>query len=150
MKCLFSVKDFTHYIVEYCYIHDNPISNLTLQKVLYILNVTYYSATRGKEFLFRPVFEAWPYGPIVRSVYEEYFMSGGYPIQTKYDVRLNCDKKTLELINKTIDYVIKMSPYDMNKICMSENSPWYKTYNKVKGSRAVIDYHDIIKVHTFL
>lgn len=57
------------------------ISPLKLQKIMYFVASEYAKVTG--EQLFEERFEAWRYGPVLRSVYREFKPFGGYPI-TKY------------------------------------------------------------------
>lgn len=61
-------------IVNYANDKNRPISNLKLQKVLYFVQ-GYYLQMMGHEF-FRDEIEAWPYGPVVPNVYEQFQQFG--------------------------------------------------------------------------
>ena len=57
------------------------LTNLKLQKLLYILYARYYNKTQNA--LFSNRFEAWQYGPVLSDVYEIFKAEGSNPI-TEY------------------------------------------------------------------
>ena len=57
------------------------LTNLKLQKLLYILYAKYYVET--KDALFSNRFEAWQYGPVLSDIYEIFKEEGSKPI-TEY------------------------------------------------------------------
>lgn len=75
------VSAVARYIINCAERDGHPISNLKLQKVLYFLWKRYYWKTGA--YLFEDDhFFAWKFGPVIPSVYYEYFMFGAYPIIT--------------------------------------------------------------------
>ena len=78
----FQVMDVAKYIINYCTEQGKPVSNLKLQKMLYYLWIDYYKNT--SEYLFDEDICAWPFGPVVPSVYFEYCSYAGAPITKKY------------------------------------------------------------------
>lgn len=65
-----------------------PISHMKLQKLIYIangINIAKYSNGTDIAPLIEEEVEAWPYGPVVRVVYNEYKRFGNNPIVVSPD-----------------------------------------------------------------
>ena len=62
---------FANYILNYRIKENKPITNLQLQKIIYLVNNDFYK--RNKKFLIKPhnLFTATPYGPIIVDIYKE-------------------------------------------------------------------------------
>lgn len=112
------------------------VSNLQLQKIMYFLNAK--KLVVDNEPLVDEPFERWDYGPVVRSVYTEYSMNGGKKISTpenhimfdenqelvekKFDVnKLKIDTKNKKFIDKYIDFLVKINPFDLVDKSHEEN-----------------------------
>jgi uncharacterized phage-associated protein len=74
---MYSAEQAAGYIVEKCIRDGQLISNLQLQKILYYAQRVFLQA--GSR-LFDDDFEAWPFGPVVPSVYYKYCAYGTMPI----------------------------------------------------------------------
>lgn len=62
-------------------IRDNiPVTPMKLQKLLYLTSVVYQHRT-GQRLLGEP-FQAWKWGPVSRSIYDEFRSYGASPIQS--------------------------------------------------------------------
>lgn len=62
-------------------IRDNiPVTPMKLQKLLYLTSVVYQNRT-GQRLLSEP-FQAWKWGPVSRSIYDEFRSYGASPIQS--------------------------------------------------------------------
>lgn len=149
--------DLARYIVNYCYEKGNPISNLQLQKVLFIVN-NKYCKRNGRFLINEPYnsFKVYPYGPTVPYVYN-YFKRWGsdkilYTQTHFYNVEIKKDEQN---INKDIDNLMKISIYDLVKFETRPNSAWAKTkaefglFSEIKTEdifeeikREGADYHD--------
>ena len=60
------------YIVNLCIEESNPVSNLQLQKIMYITHLYYFRNHKAKLITDLP-FEAWKFGAIIKQVYYKYF-----------------------------------------------------------------------------
>lgn len=83
MKRPYKAMDVAKYIITKCTRDEHPISNLQLQKILYILQKEYLQ--RDQKCLFFDDFEAWAFGPNIPNVY--YYFCGFGSIQ-KYNLSL--------------------------------------------------------------
>ena len=64
---------------------ENDLTNLKLQKILYLAQGTWLGKTSGSSELFSDEIEAWKLGPVVREVYSNYAECGASPI-TELDI----------------------------------------------------------------
>lgn len=135
MRYLSDAGTIARYIIDRCYQSGHPVSNLQLNKMLYVLQLTYCRATRGREMLFAETFQAWPYGPIIPSVYEAYRDYGGWAIERSYSVDLELDADTRQFIDDGIDVLCRKFPWDFACLSMYEGSPWKRVYKNGEGNR---------------
>jgi uncharacterized phage-associated protein len=66
-----------------CQVRDWSISNLELQKILYLAHM-YHMASHGGAPLINEAFEAWDYGPVVPVVYRHVKGFGSGPIKNVF------------------------------------------------------------------
>lgn len=106
-------------------------SNLELQKTLYFVNLAYIKQTG--EFLIDEDFEAWRFGPVVRSVYLEYRHYGANSIyRPEEDIKLGFENDTIKVINDKIEYCAKKSYWDLVNESHKETGAWYLSYEEDK------------------
>ena len=79
MMAVCKAVDLARYIVGKYAEEGRPVTNLHLQKMLFFAQASYCRASKG-DLLFDDEFEAWPYGPVIPSVYDEYSVCGARPI----------------------------------------------------------------------
>ena len=141
----FQVMDVAKYVVNYCTEQGKPVSNLKLQKMLYYLWIDYYKNTN--EYLFVEDICAWPFGPVVPSVYFEYCSYAGTPITKKYpnigDI-FSCDV-SIE-INNIINKYIDFTPNQLVNKSHKSNLPWDRIYNQEKGYKDIIPFDLIVQL----
>lgn len=104
------------YIIEFCNKQSIPvaISNIKLQKLLYLAYGNYY--LNHGEVLFKEHFQAWQYGPVVESVYNQFCIYGGsyicltgkppaLPVDVAKDIdstiEKNMNRDVFDLVNET-------------------------------------------------
>lgn len=111
----------------------NDLSNLKLQKLLYYSQGSFIQNNNNK-FLFDDTLEAWQYGPVVRSVYQEYSKSGRLPIDV--DILSDPDLENLfDLEDKEIEAILiawnNYSYYTASQLVEKTHSelPWYHAWN---------------------
>lgn len=66
-----------------CHLGNWEVTNLKLQKVLYLIHMIYMGKNNG-EPLINDTFQAWNYGPVVPELYREVKMYGNEPIRTGF------------------------------------------------------------------
>lgn len=67
-----------NYVVKYAHEHDEPITNLKLQKILFYLQAAFL--VEHNEPLMDTEFSRWQYGPVAQDVYYKFNSYGGSPI----------------------------------------------------------------------
>lgn len=112
------------------------ISNMSLQKLVFIANGAYLAKT-GNSLINEPV-EAWPYGPVIKSVYDEFKKYGNSEIkQLPFLYNLNLTNEFDESANQAIDFSLEIGK-QLNAIQLSNwthlpDSPWSKAINEKKS-----------------
>jgi uncharacterized phage-associated protein len=127
----YTALDIARYTVSKCAKDLNAVSNLSLQKILYWIQGEYYRQTG--QFLFADDFRAFPYGPVIQKVYDEYQFSGGSPIYgTKiYD---NIDGNTAKIIDPVIESKSLIPVYKLVGMTHKKGGAWDLTYQDGSGN----------------
>ncbi len=105
------------------------ISNMSLQKLLFIANGVHLAKT-GEPLMIDPV-EVWPYGPVMHSVYHEFKAYGNADIRkTPLIYSLTPNKEFNNDENQAIDFALEVAK-KLNAIQLSNwthlpGSPWTK------------------------
>ena len=137
----YDVKEVARYIITYFSKIRRPVTHLKLQKLLYFAWVDYYR--ERKDYLFDEEMAAWRLGPVSLSVYAEYCAYGAMPIDREYkDTQISLiDQQT---IDRTLEKLKKLSPYDLVELTQKKNSPWSKVYDEGRGLRETIPFELVI------
>ncbi len=124
-----SALDISKYLVEKANkVDENDLTNLKLQKLLYIIQVKYLEKY-GKSLFTDPI-EAWQFGPVVRDVYNTFKSCGAFPI-TLVDVNFSSQDipvETKKFVDKIWDEYAKFSSGYLVNLTHKVNSPWAKAY----------------------
>ncbi len=138
---MYDVLDVCRYIISYSQDNRYSISNLKLQKLLYLIQA-YFLICINKP-CFKDKIEAWSFGPVVPKAYREYksFGSSSIPKQRwyikpsgetslfdDYDIK----KADKERINAVIDQFKNNSATDLVKITHAQD-PWKNAYKEGKN-----------------
>lgn len=106
------------------------ISNMSLQKLLFIANGAYLAET-GNPLINEPI-EVWPYGPVVKNVYHAFKEYGNTEIQQLPALYylMTSDKNLDDTANEAIEFVLKVAS-KLDAIQLSNwthlpGSPWSK------------------------
>lgn len=143
-RALYSAEDIARYTVDKCYRDGKPISNLQLQKMLYLLQVVFLKVFRM--LLFSEEFEAWPYGPVLRSIYIEFSEYGGSPIRESFDMKsFKIEREHAAFLDEGIEFLRRRSPWDLVRISHADGSPWDRVYNDMGDHKGTIPNKFIIE-----
>lgn len=143
---MYNVLDVCRFIINYCDEKDYSMSNLKLQKILYLIQAYFLSYTDSKEPCFQEAIEAWTFGPVVPVAYHEYkqFGSTDIPKITHYIIYNDDDfwkSKVVEynddiisqndkdIICKLVDKFAKYSTTSLVNITHRQ-SPWIDAYQQ--------------------
>lgn len=105
----------------------------------------YGRSTEGKELLFQDDFEAWPYGPVIPDVYDEFSRYGGSVIEETFDEPVPCSQEVMRFVDQAVTFLREKTPWELVEISHAEGSPWDLTYRKGAGRKAVISRDLIIE-----
>lgn len=131
-----SAMEFAEYIIDICTRMENSISDLKLQKVLYYIQLAFISSR--KEDAFTDEMEAWPYGPVVRAVYDAYSSYGSTKICLRYEKSDVFDEAEKKIIHFVLLQCLEENVWDLVEMSHVANGPWDKTYQNGKGYKKVI------------
>ncbi|HJS87765.1 MAG TPA: type II toxin-antitoxin system antitoxin SocA domain-containing protein [Acetobacteraceae bacterium] len=118
------------------------ITNLDLQKIVYFLHGHYLR--RYHRPLVQGEFEAWPYGPVHRVIYDAFKGYNDTPIDgraTAFDpVRRQrrelpalIDQDIIGLIDDVLDRYLDMSTYSLVQLTHDDGTPWSRTVRQAES-----------------
>ena len=126
--------DVAKYIISKCNKEQEPVSNLQLQKILYIIQKTFLQI--GSQ-AFEDNFEAWQIGPVIREVYNQYCGFGGSKIRLSYP-----DVQVSDEFRKIADFIIiskrKLEPWQIFEEVQEAGGAWDTVYCNGRGDHFVI------------
>lgn len=117
------------------------ITNLDLQKIVYFLHGHFLRSHHRP--LVRGEFEAWPYGPVHRVLYDAFRAYNDTPIEgraTAFDpVRRKPrelpeldDADALAVINEVLDFYLDMTTGSLVQLTHSNGTPWSRTVEEAE------------------
>lgn len=120
--------DLAAHVSNRCMDLGEPTTHFKLQKMLYILEVK--SLVHSGKSLIDENFEAWDYGPFLRSIYDKYSYMAACEmlVRQKTDRELPSDQRNAIINN--IDDMAGMNLWELAQISMEPNTPWAKVYKK--------------------
>lgn len=138
----YSAIDIARYVINYSWDIDAPLSNLKLQKLLYLIQGNFL------RILKRPCFEddieAWKYGPVVPTVYSKFKRYGSNNIN-RIEYIYEFESNKFEAIKKDFkpilsddeaqiihEVVLACKDYSANYLVTltHSQSPWIKSYGR--------------------
>lgn len=127
-----------------CELSDWSLSNLELNKILYMAHMV-YMGTHDGEPLVDENFQAWDYGPVLPSVYHKAKTFGGDAVKNVFHAyKPLSEGEEYDILKQAVDSLSKVSSGRLVAITHWKNGAWYKNYEK--GAQNVsIDNADIMK-----
>ncbi len=116
---------------------NNDLTLMKLQKLVYYAQavaLVLYDRTLYKEKI-----EAWPYGPMIQAVYDEYSRFGKGIIE-KPSQGITLDSEAEEILNVVIENYGQFSAWQLSRMT-HEEAPYCKAWEK--GAKAEIELTDI-------
>lgn len=120
--------DLAAHVANRCMDLGMPTTHFKLQKMLYILEVK--SLIHSGKSLIDENFEAWEYGPFLRSVYDKYSYMAACEIKVRQKTNRELPSDQRNAIINNIDELAKMNLWELAQISMESNTPWAKVYGK--------------------
>ncbi len=126
-----------------CEAREWNVSNLELQKMLYIAQVLHLGIF--SHHLFRGTFEAWDYGPVVPDVYHRFKIFGNKPIQKWSFPEINeeCSKEEIDFITEVSKLLSELKPFQLVNLTHRKGSAWESVY--VPGAKNTYISEDSMK-----
>lgn len=111
------------------------LSNLELQKVLYLAQLRYKRAHRGKR-LIDTQFEAWDYGPVSPSIYHAMKVFGSDPVKNVFYSTSTNSRDLDGDLNASVDLLVGKSPAELVALTHRSGGAWAKYYHPgIRGIR---------------
>ena len=109
---------------------------MQLLKLVYICH-GWMLGLASQELVDEPV-EAWPYGPVVPTVYHEYKRFGRYPIEVPINDRgPTLTGRQIRIVEAVHDVYKNASGPKLSALTHKPGTPWYKIFHRY-GSGAII------------
>lgn len=115
------------------------VTNLQLQKILYIAQVLYLGF--NEKPLFSAKFEAWDYGPVAPVVYREFKMFGNKPIEKWAfpQTENKCGEDKKEFISGIAERALQLRTSQLVGLTHREHTGWQKRYGCADDEISVED-----------
>lgn len=131
-----SVQAVCNSILKRAFEQGVAVSPMKLQKILYFVYRDVYQNTKTK--LFDEPFQTWKYGPVVRSVYDEFQAFGCNPIRCFIKDACNrvqiIDERKLPAVAASMDFVWECCKQKdgiaLSHLTYTEGSAWWNAYQK--------------------
>ena len=120
--------DLAAHVSNRCMDLGMPTTHFKLQKMLYILEVK--SLIHFGKSLIDENFEAWEYGPFLRSVYDKYSYMAACEIKVRQKTDRELPNDQRNAIINNIDELAGMNLWELAQISMESDTPWAKVYKK--------------------
>lgn len=127
---------------------ENDLTNLKLQKLLYFAQGVY--STFQCRSLIDEKFEAWEYGPVIRSVFRGFQEFGNSPLSLFDSGNLGnneLDKNTINFLDLIWEEYAVYSAFHLVDLTHQQN-PWKNAY--MKGRNTELDQSDICETFSEL
>lgn len=121
-----------------CELTDWSITNLKLQKMMYILQMVYMGNNNG-ERLFNATFEAWDYGPVIPDLYKKMKIFGAGIIENYsllFDVKeeKEISEEKLDFLRRNVLSLNKLTGAQLVSLTHRKGSAWDKNYRGLEIS----------------
>lgn len=154
--------DVADYIIEVSQEKGHPVSNLMLQKTMYFLHAIRLVESKCP-LIDEDCFEKWTYGPVVKSVYDEYSSYGSNTISkpdmhmfikttsdgAKVELRTfssdNLDSSVRKFIDNNINRFIKKNPFELVELSHKEDQWKDKTISEYSDDETMRFYDNPTK-----
>lgn len=140
---MIDVMKLAQYILYKCIREEKPISNLQLQKILYFIQGEHL-AQKGTP-LFDKDFEAWQYGPVIRSVYSKYCGYGASSIVMLNKPCEELDSEICKFVDPIVDRLREENAWSLVEKSHKQGGAWERTFQDGKGRNYVISKDEIKK-----
>ena len=111
-----------------CEYSEWRLTNLSLQKILYLLEMAYLGK-KGRS-LIQEDFEAWAFGPVVPNVYERAKIFGSGPVENIFHAVRNLEPDTdeAEFLRSHLPELLDLTAGQLVTLTHWQGGAWSKTY----------------------
>ena len=131
----YSAKEIARYVIEKCYKDEKPITNLTLQRLLYCIQI---ECLKSGLMAFSDDFVAVKWGPCVMDVYYTYCAYGASTIFGMNRDNIDLDLEYKQIIDMIIESKRELMPWEFVEEYLTEESPWAIIFENGKGNNETI------------
>lgn len=118
-----------------CELSGWKLSNLALQKILYIAQMVYMGRNNGAP-LIDDMFEAWDYGPVLPAVYHKAKIFGaGSVLNVFHSVQDLPEGPENEILRESVEKLGNVSPGTLVSMTHRDGGAWAKHYSPGLNSR---------------
>lgn len=126
-----SAVDVANEIIRVAHATGKSISNMKLQKLLYLAQGIHLAIKNDTPLFSDPV-EAWKYGPVIPSVYHKFkiYFSADIPATHPFTgdgAALDEDQK--KIIARVVELYGGLSAISLSNFTHLQESPWFSVYN---------------------
>lgn len=120
-----------------CQLRDWTVSNLELQKILYIAHMFHLGTTDGQPLILEP-FEAWEYGPVVPALYRRARAFGSEPVRNVFhwDAAIRDGTTEYKMLKEASEATKTMKAGRLVSVTHWPDGAWAKCYRS--GERGII------------
>lgn len=111
------------------------LSDLKLQKILYLAHMLYAGATQGNKSLIDGHFEAWQYGPVLPDLYRWTKLFGSAPIPSglfRNVGDIDDERAEAKIIDRAVAVFGGLSAWRLVQIVHDKKSAWVRLYDRSK------------------
>jgi uncharacterized phage-associated protein len=109
------------------------VTNLQLQKMMYLAQMLYMGVSEDNERLFDGTFEAWDYGPVEPTLYHRVKQFGAQPIADNvfFAARnFSPESSRLAFLKEEVPALLKYTPRELVEITHWDGGAWFKFYEQ--------------------
>lgn len=122
-----------------CEVSGWAITNLQLQKILYIAHMIHMGRT-GQPLIDDEYFEAWDYGPVLPSVYRHVSGFGSHPIGNIFAAVADAGQADeVASIESAVAKLANIEPFRLVKVLHDDKSAWKEYYDQYNRGHIIPD-----------
>lgn len=137
-QAAYDVHDVASAVIRLAIAEGNPLTNLQLQKILYLCQLAYVKAEQ--RLLFPEEIVAWQYGPVVKASYDEYSYRGASSLRKAHMTKRDwlhdkaipvaeLDDEAMSVIQPIVLAWYRRPLWDLVNESHKKDGPWDVTYN---------------------
>lgn len=128
-----------------CELSGWRLSNLALQKILYIAHMFYIGEHNGEPLVDEP-FEAWNYGPVLPRVYHKAKIYGRSPVQNIFHLIPSVEPgDEYNMLSQAVAALASASPSKLVAITHWDKGAWAANYHPDKRATNIIPNSAILE-----